>query len=448
MNKIRLLKTRAGRRCRVEKLESRLAFDGEALEIFGAGSFTMSIAPDGTQVGFRQSRLREFFDGEFGPGAVDQVLREAIQTWVPYAAIDIGIVADDGTPVGTLGPWRGDERFGDIRIFGYDLPDSIWASAISGDTRSVGTWAGDIVFNTAQSWSSIDDLRSAAVHEIGHALGLRHNDDPASPMHSHGPFVSNDPLATDIALLQALHGPRRPDISDSEQLNDQIDKAADIEGHVALAANAEDFDGSQQWIQFGDLTTAADIDYYSIEVVEGYTGAIGFAVQTNGFSVAELDVQLVDREHNAIADGTVLPDRDWLVFEPQEIPRDGRFYLRIAATGQANASIGTYAIFVATPANLLNQQKAITQWARNAYQWYQTNEMSEDGFSYHLRDTLFSGFGDDDGHADDDLTGAVDLPIVVQSTLRIKYTTVGTISSLTDIDTLSRSTAKRFTSGK
>lgn len=270
----------SSRRCTLEKLESRWVFDGDGLEVFGAGSFTMSVAPDGTQVGFRQSRLQEVFQARFGEGVIDKVLREAIPVWIPNAAIDVGIVPDDGTPAGVLGPWRGDERFGDIRVFGFDLPDTIWASAISGNVRSVGTWAGDIVFNTAQPWSSVEQLRSAAIHELGHALGLPHNDDPLSPMHPQGPFVSNDPLASDIALLQALHGPRRPDISDTEGSNDEIDSASNIEGHDLDEDNVEEFNGSQQWIQFGDLTTAEDIDYYAIEVADDYDGRIGFAIQT------------------------------------------------------------------------------------------------------------------------------------------------------------------------
>lgn len=408
--------------------------DGDSLDIFGAGSFTMSIAPDGTQVGFRQSILREAFDGRFGAGTVERVLREAIQVWVPHAAIDIGLVPDDGTPVGALGPWRGDERFGDIRVFGFDLPDTIWASAISGDARSIGTWAGDIVFNTAQPWEDVEMLRSAAIHEIGHTLGLKHNDDPASPMHQRGPFISNDPLATDIAILQALHGPRRPDISDSESPNDEIGSASEIEGHVVQTEDAEDFDGSQQWIQFGDLTTVEDVDYYVVEMADNYRGSLAFAVQTSGFSVAEVAVQLVDRDHTLIASGTVRPNGDWLMLQTERLDDHEEYFLRISATAEGTQSIGTYAIFVGTPDQLQISKDEITQWARKAYQWYQTNERTEDGFSYHLRDTFFSGLWDNDGNRNDTASGAVELPMVVDSTLRIKFAAVGTISDLDDID--------------
>ncbi|XZE51904.1 dockerin type I domain-containing protein [Planctomycetaceae bacterium SH139] len=422
------------RHCALEKLESRWVFDSEGLDIFGAGSFTMSVASDGTQVGFRQSKLHEVFQPRFGDGVVEQVLREAIQVWVPHASIDVGIVPDDGTPAGTLGPWRGDERFGDIRVFGFDLPDSIWASAISGDMRAVGTWAGDIVFNTAQEWSSVQELRSAAIHELGHALGLTHNDDPLSPMHPQGPFVSTDPLATDIALLQALHGARRADISDTERANDQIDKASDIEGHDLDEGSVEDFNGTQQWIQFGDLTTSEDIDYYEVEVAEDYDGAVGFAIQTSGFSVAELDVQLVDRDGNILASGIVDSTQDWLLVQPEQGDFREEYFLRISATASGQQSIGTYAIFVGLPEQLQSSQDDIVPWALRAFQWYQSNEQTEDGFSYHLRDSFFSGLGDDDGHQDDDGVGAVPLPLVVESELRLKYATVGTISSLDDID--------------
>jgi hypothetical protein len=422
------------RRCALEKLESRWVFDGDELEVFGAGSFTMSVAPDGTEVGLRQSRLLEAFESRFGKGVVDQVLREAVQVWVPHASIDIGIVPDDGMPAGTLGPWRGDERFGDIRVFGFDLPDTIWASAISGNARSVGTWAGDIVFNTAQPWSSVEQLRSAAIHEIGHALGLTHNDDPLSPMYPQGPFVSNEPLATDIALLQALHGPRRPDISDTESSNDDIDSASAIEGETWRVDDADEFNGSQQWIQFGDLTTAEDIDYYAVEMDDEYAGFIGFAVKTLGFSVAELDVRLVDADGNILASGTVNPADDWLLLQVENTELREKYLLRIAPTGPGQQSIGTYAIFVGTPQGLQNSRRDMVPWARRAFQWYQSNERTEDGFSYHLRDAFFGGHGNDDDHEGDDTLGPVELPLVVQSDFRLKYATVGTILSLDDIE--------------
>ena len=72
--------------------------------------------------------------------------------------------------------------------------------------------AGDMHFNEDQDWhiGSDVDLYTVALHEIGHALGLGHSDDPNSimyPYYHSGAGLSSD----DIAGVQALYG--SPDAS-------------------------------------------------------------------------------------------------------------------------------------------------------------------------------------------------------------------------------------------
>ena len=101
-------------------LEDRDMFARDDLAFAGFGSLTFSIAPDGAHVGHEMSSLNSKFDQVTTTAEWKQALARAFQKWSVHADINIGNVLDNGAASGVYGPTRGDERFGDIRITGFD----------------------------------------------------------------------------------------------------------------------------------------------------------------------------------------------------------------------------------------------------------------------------------------------------------------------------------------
>lgn len=424
------------RRLLAEHLEDRRLLSSDSAAFFGYGSITASFAPDGTEIGFRTSELESAFDTQFGAGQWRPVIERAVQTWAREAELNIGFVEDTGTDAGVYGPSQGDARFGDIRMFGVSLGQDVWAEAISENARSAGTWAGDIIFNVDADWQSLLDLETVALHELGHVLGLEHNDDPNSPMNAHGPSASTTPTATDIALLQALHGARNPDPTEGDKGNNSIDDAHRIKGNEGdgIASNDE-FDGSQVWLQFGDLLNAEDVDIFEVHIDENYSGPLAVDLRTQGLSLANLNFELIDREENVLASGTVdEPFGGHSLLQLERTIAGEKYYIRVTATSDAFWSQGDYAITIGSPATLISERVAISHWGDIVHRWYFDSRGAKRGFSYELRNSRNDGYSDEDSHTDDDDVNARELAPTLESTSRIVYSTVGTVSDLIDVD--------------
>ena len=158
-------------------------------------------------------------DPEGQPVADQQIrnaLEEAFAVWASVAPLNFVEVPDDGASISTVysegqyGTIRIGQHyidgFGDVKAHAYFPPFSPTISC---------PICGDIHFDNADRWAldgtlTYPDVLGAAVHEIGHALGLDHTDIPTAVMYPIFPRRSGPGTAAlhedDIAGIQALYG--------------------------------------------------------------------------------------------------------------------------------------------------------------------------------------------------------------------------------------------------
>src|SRR5947209_9544162 len=104
------------RHFRLEQLEDRLTPSAYGALWSDPSHLTLSFALDGTDTGAGPSNLFASLNNSTSTAAWEQTILRAFQTWAVNSNINIGVVTDDGSALGTPGAVQGDARFGDIRI--------------------------------------------------------------------------------------------------------------------------------------------------------------------------------------------------------------------------------------------------------------------------------------------------------------------------------------------
>lgn len=428
-------KRKTTRKTSIENLESRILFSRGDGVFSGFGSLTFSIAPDGANIGREKSALIGKLDQVASTADWQAAFAKAIQTWIANADVNIGFVPDSGAASGVYGPTRGDERFGDIRVSGFNFATDTYAEAVDENVRSVGTWAGDIFFNTGVSWNSLNDIQAVALHELGHVLGLDHSTDPNSPMFTHGPSNTLALTANDISQLQAIHGARPADPNEGNHGNDSIERATPIKGSDDDLTVASGFSGDQVWIQFGDLLNASDIDIFEIKTNLNYSGPMAFEVRSSGLSLSRLTGTVTDRNGNILGTASMSGTQGGVLRVNLATTTPGaKYYLRVSVADDPLWAQGDYSVTIASPAKLNTSGTAIASWTQAAHRWYYDSDRAKYGFSWQTLPVGDDGPEENDGNSDDDPANAAPMNLVHDATDQIVYRVVSTLSTLNDVD--------------
>ncbi len=319
-----------------ECLESRQLLTAVPWE--NPSQLTSSIVPDGTDVVGQSSSFYQSFSYLGSPATLDRSVADVFQSWIRNANVNIGFVADGGQPVGVAGKTQGDSRFGDVRIAAVSMSDEVYAFSVPHSGGIAGTWAGDIIINSAFQPATLRQFKSVLMHEVGHVLGLDHSTDPLSPMFLHNsPASTLVPTTTDILNLQKLHGVRT-DLLELKKTNNTIGNATPIRNGS--------FDGSAPLLNYGDISGPTDMDYYFVNAMPGYSGPVTVRLRAHGLSMFQGNVSITDRSGRILTTASAGSYGKDAVLHLNVAATD-RLYIRVnsaAATGPFN--FGRYALLV------------------------------------------------------------------------------------------------------
>lgn len=334
------------RRLAFEALEGRRVLAALSMPWPEPDGISISFLPDGTSVGAQASQLYATLDALLPRAEWQETVLRAFQTWAATSNVNFLLTSDSGLPVGVLGFKQGDPRFGDVRIGAIAMGADVLATANPYDAFVANTWVGDIFLNSAtlagvSASDPAGSLFAIMLHEAGHVIGAQHSDDPASAMFARIQTSGSQGLTPADALqLQSQYGVRRPDAFEGDLGNDTLARATPLAlqeatGNLYVARVA------------ADLTTAADVDIYQVNLPAG-VDRVDVSLTASGASLVTGRLTILDAHDNPVAAAaTQDPMHNDLSLTIDRGQVGDTYYVRIEAARPDLFGVGAYHLEVA-----------------------------------------------------------------------------------------------------
>jgi oligoribonuclease NrnB/cAMP/cGMP phosphodiesterase (DHH superfamily) len=248
---------------------------------------TISFEPDGTIIGsngggYIYSNLFATFNALFGSAATwENEILKAAQLWAQQTNINFTVVPDNGAKIGSGSYQQGDPNMGDIRIGGYNFGDSTLAQTYLAPPDNNYSIAGDIQFNTGQTFNigTTYDVQTVALHELGHALGLDHSTVAGAVMYAYYGGTTRSLSNNDITAIRATYSNNNPRSSDVYNgANNSFANAANLTSLLNLTSLTG-------LVQNLDISSTGQADYYTVTAPQTTSTTFTVKVQSSGLSL-------------------------------------------------------------------------------------------------------------------------------------------------------------------
>ncbi len=368
---------------------------------------TISFMPDGTNLGGGvTSNLSSTLNNNANlSGKWESVILQAAQTWAQQTNINFEVVPDDGAPAGSGPDEQGGTGFGDIRIGGYNFNCSTLALTYQPPQDNNFSIAGDMTFNTGQSFNigSTYDLYTVAMHEFGHALGL--NESSVSNAVEYGTYTGRKTAlaSDDIVGIRSIYSANGPRTADAYNTGGASDGTLSNAASITSLINTTSLTGLVPNL---DISTAGRSEYFTFTAPSGTGSGLEVDLQSTGLSLLSPKLTVYSSNGSTVL-ATANGEGEYgttLTLSISGVTAGEKFYVLAQGADSTEMGTGNYALGLNFKGNTppTEPSPVVAEPDRNPEQTGGGQADGSGSFEYGIASPVIAGITPDDGVSDQD----------------------------------------------